>query len=101
MLLGIFNRLFSLLEQACQDLDLQMGANSSGDGIGGPTYQQHVQALRNLARAKEQQDLSQQRATLYGQLATHFLLLIQGSEQTQQEASDAQREVDQLVKHNI
>ena len=84
MSLGIFNRLFNLLERACQDLDLEMAARAAGEGIGGPTYQQHVKALGDLARVKEQQESAQQRATLYGQLATHFLLSISipGSDQS-------------------
>ena len=103
MSLGIFNRLFNLLERACQDLDLEMAARAAGEGIGGPTYQQHVKALGDLARVKEQQESAQQRATLYGQLATHFLLSMPGSGQSplvrqiEQEASAAKKEAEELV----
>ena len=105
MSLGIFNRLFNLLERPCQDLDLEMAARAAGEGIGGATYQLHVKALGDLARVKEQQESAQQRATLYGQLATHFLLSISisGSEQSplvrqiEQEASAAKREAEELV----
>ena len=100
MSLGIFNRLFNLLERACQDLDLEMAARAAGEGIGGPTYQQHV---KDLARVKEQQESAQQRATLYGQLATHSLLSMPGSGQSplvrqiEQEASAAKKEAEELV----
>ena len=63
-----------------------------------------MKALGDLARVKEQQESAQQRATLYAQLATHFLLSIPGYEQSplvqqiQQEASAAKREVEDLVK---
>ena len=80
-----------------------MAARATAEGIGGPTYQQHVKALGDLARVKEQQESAQQRSTLYTQLATHFLVSIPGSEQSplvqqiQEEASAAKKEVENLV----
>ena len=80
-----------------------MAARATTEGIGGPTYQQHVKALGDLARVKEQQESVQQRSTLYTQLATHFLVSIPGSaqsplvQQIQEEASAAKKEVENLV----
>lgn len=104
MSLGIFNRLFNLLELACQDLDIEMAIHASGGGIGGPSYQQHVQALIEMSELKEKRELAQQKATLYTQLATHFILSMPGSErspllqQIQREASRVESEVSHIVR---
>ena len=42
--LGMFNRLFSLLEADCQQLDLHLATKVSG--IGGASYQEYVALLK-------------------------------------------------------
>ena len=103
MSLGIFNRLFNLLEEECQLLNLELASRESG-GVGGVTFREHIQALKHLTHLKDAFQAAQQSATLNAQLSTHFLLTLPGAEQNhivqqvQQEGSAAKRQVATLVR---
>jgi len=47
--LGIFNRLYTLLEEACQDFDLQLAIREDATGLGGASFQQYAAALKQLS----------------------------------------------------
>ena len=106
MSLGIFNRLFNLLEEECRLLDLELASRES-EGVGGVTFQEYVQALKHLAHLKDELQAAQQKSTLYAQLSTHFLLTLPGAEQNhivrqiQEEGSAAKRELATLVRECI
>ena len=50
--LGIFNRLFSLLEADCQQLDLQLAARETG--ISGASLQEYAQLLSQFTRLQQE-----------------------------------------------
>lgn len=49
MSLGIFDRLFTLLEGECKRLDVAMASAKSGGGVGGESFQRYTAALKHLA----------------------------------------------------
>ena len=106
MSLGIFNRLFNLLEEECKQLDLEMAAKQSGEDLGGSTFQRYVAALKQLSSLKEQHGNEQQRNTLFTQLATYLSLTLPNPQQSpavqqlRKEASLAQKQLDALVSVN-
>ena len=53
--LGIFYRLFSLLENECHDLDVRVLEEDSVDK-GGASYSQHLKALDKLKQLKPELD---------------------------------------------
>jgi hypothetical protein len=68
--LGIFNRLWTLLEEACTELDLwHLAANSSNTGV-----DHCASALRKLSQLKARHDLEDHRAQLLKELVTYFSL---------------------------
>ena len=50
--LGIFFRLFCLLEDECHKLDLKVATESSA-AEGGPSYSRHVDSLKTLMKLKD------------------------------------------------
>ncbi len=48
MSLGIFNRIFNLLEDECRRLDLEMAARLGGEGLGGASFQRYLAALKSF-----------------------------------------------------
>ena len=46
MSLGIFDRLFSLLEGECKRLDVAMAESKSRGGVGGASFQRYMAALK-------------------------------------------------------
>ena len=50
--LGIFYRLFCLLEDECRNLDLKVATESSA-AEGGPSYSRHVDSLKTLMKLKD------------------------------------------------
>ncbi len=105
MSLGIFNRLFVLLEEECQRLDLEMAARQSGEQLGGGSFQRYVHALRRLATLKEERQMEEQKALLCTQLATYQSLQLSAPhmnpivQRLRQEASIAKRELDKMVNN--
>ncbi len=104
MSLGIFNRLFNLLEEECERLDLEMAARQSGESLGGSSFQQYLDAQRRLVTMKEQQQMEEQKVLLFTQLATYTSLQVAQAylnpciQRLRQEASSAKHELDNLVK---
>lgn len=72
MSLGIYDRLWELLERACTELDLQLAHHSTEEGGDGNTYQQYIAALRKRFSHVTEDT----RATTLEQLATFFSLHI-------------------------
>ena len=103
MSLGIFNRLFNLLEEECKRLDLEMAAEESGQDIGGITFQRYIAALKHLSSLREQRGVEQHKATLFTQLVTYLSLTLPqpqhcpALQRLRQEASQAQNKLDDLV----
>ena len=52
--LGIFDRLFSLLEDSCHGLDVSVALEDSA--VGGHTYTRYVSALKEVKILKEEED---------------------------------------------
>ena len=53
--LGIFNRLWTLLEEACTELDLRLAGESHGSpGIGGLTFSHYSVILEQMSSLKVQ-----------------------------------------------
>lgn len=67
--LGIFYRLFSLLENAVHQLDLELAAKSCSTGTS-TSFAAYIQATQQLATLKEDRDRVQERATIVEQVTT-------------------------------
>ncbi len=102
MSLGIYNRLWELLEGAATELDLLLAEHSSV-GVGCGTYGEYVTALRRMEALKRSHEEEENHATNLDQLVTLFSLVPQTSSGNQQltnlrqEASKARLTVDSLV----
>ena len=70
--LGIFNRLWDLLENACTQLDLELAKES--DGMDGNTFERYGQALHKAAVLREQLKVEQQHLVVVCNLATYLML---------------------------
>lgn len=70
--LGIFNRLWDLLEGACTKLDLELAKEN--DGMDGNTFEQYSQALHKAAVLREQLKVEQQHSVVLGNLTTYMML---------------------------
>lgn len=104
MSLGIYDRLWELLEAACTELDLLLAEHMSGGGVGvGNTYGDYVIALRKREELKNSLAVEENRATTMEQMVTFFSLTIQtpsGNQQLstlRQEASKVRLSVNALV----
>ena len=105
MSLGIYDRLWNLLEAACTELDLLLAEHTSaglGNGVGN-TYEDYVTALRKREGLKDSMAKEENRATTLEQLVTFFSLTLQTPSVNQQisvirqEASKVRLAVDALV----
>ena len=76
--LGIFNRLFDLLEEACQELDMKLCTQAS-QAVGGTSYNKHVAALRQLKQLQEQHTELTNETNALKQLMTYLLLIQEAS----------------------
>ena len=103
MSLGIFDRLWELLEGTCNKLDLQLAHHTTEGGKDGNTYQQYIAALKEMEKLKSLHGTEDVRATTLEQLATFFSLHIPNEAHRQQleilrkEASIARLRVNTLV----
>lgn len=101
--LGIFSRLFHLLEDACKQLDLELIARNSQIDLGGPTFQRYTALQSEVCELKERLSKEKQEAILLSQLSTYLTVTVQSPAanptvlQIRQEASAAQRRVVQTV----
>lgn len=102
MSLGIYDRLWGLLEGACTKLDLLL-AEYASEGVLGNTYEKYVAALKKREQLKAKHTTQEARATLLEQFVTYFTLNVPNAPQNQQlstlrrEASQARLGVTALV----
>ena len=73
--LGVYDRLWALLEGACTGLDLLLAEHTQEGGVGS-TYSRFVAALRKRDQLKSSRETEEQRATTMEQLAAFFSLHI-------------------------
>lgn len=103
MSLGIYDRLWDLLEGECTVLDLLLAEHTSPGGVGNTTFDQYVAALKKREELASACVMEEQRATLLEQLVTYFSLRIPNAPQSQQlktlreEASKTRLGVNALV----
>ena len=102
--LGIFDRLWTLLEDACKELDLRLAeANHGKGGVGGDTFIQYSVTLQQKASLKSQLDSQKAHANLLEQLATFFSLSLPEPETSEplravrSEAAVARSKAEQMV----
>ena len=70
--LGIYNQLFDLLEEACQELDLQLAVLGTGGTAGGSTYHQYVATFQQLHTLREEQSALTEKFKLLKQVVTYL-----------------------------
>lgn len=103
MSLGIYDRLWELLEKACTELDLLLAEHTSVGGDGN-TYFRYVEALRKKEKLTSTLTTAEQCATLLDQLVSLFSLHVPNAAHQQQliilrqEASNARLGVNALVQ---
>ena len=71
--LGIFDRIWTLLEENCTELDLKL-AESSGSDLGGSTFSDYSGALKERSLLLLELNNQKSFAALTDQLATYFTL---------------------------
>ena len=104
--LGIFSRLFHLLEDSCQQLDLELAARDSQIDLGGPTFHRYSSLQNELSELRERQQREHQEATLASQLAAYLTVTVATPAtnptvlQVRQLAYAAQRQAAQTVNVN-
>lgn len=106
MSLGIYDRLWELLEGACTELDMLLAKHMSTSGAGGlgNSFDEYVAALRKREQLSEKIATCQQRASVLDQLVTCLSLHTPKAAQNphlkvmREAASKAHLEVDAVVK---
>ena len=102
--LGIFNRLYNLLEEACHELDLLLAEHISGEQGSGTSHDQYSSALHQLSELKERLGVERQAADLAEQVNTYLVLTLPDTQESQQmqalrqEASARRRRVTATVR---
>ena len=100
--LGVYDRLWELLEGACSGLDLLL-AEHMQEGGAGNTYIRFVTALRKREQLKATRDTEERRAITMEQLASFFSLHIPNEAHRQQlvllrqEATRVRQQISALV----
>ena len=100
--LGIFNRLFTLLEDACEDLDAKLAENVVT--AGGASFRNYSVALKHLKEVVEKQHHEQQKLKLFTQICTHLSVSLPAPEesvalqQVRQVVIDLQQELATLIR---
>lgn len=102
--LGIYDRLWTLLEEACTSLDLRLAeANHGLPSSGGSTFNQYSIVLEQRSSLKAQLQSQNSHAEMLQQLSTYLTLSLPNPEQNQplqairKEAAIAQNRADQIV----
>lgn len=72
--LGIFDRLWTLLEEACTELDLYLAESASHDWGAADTFDRYASALNHLSELKEKRFTQEQQSSMLSQLATYLSL---------------------------
>lgn len=83
MSLGIYDRLWELLEGACTGLDLLLAKHVSVGGLGS-SYDEYVAALKKREELSVSLTAAEQRVTMLDQLVTYFSLHLPNPSQNQQ-----------------
>jgi hypothetical protein len=95
--LGIFDRLWDLLEEACTNLDLHLAEHNSG-GTFDNTFSRYITALSEKAHLKEKLKSLTQTITLLDQLITYFSLHLPNPSQCQSLATVQQEAANKRVE---
>ena len=74
--LGIFNRLFELLEDACHELDVRLATRGTATGAGGDSFQKYAVMLKQLSELKEQHSAETAKQTFQSQLLSYLLVTV-------------------------
>lgn len=77
--LGVYDRLWELLESACTELDLLLAEHASTEGRTGDSFGTYVDALRKRDELKSSLAMEEQKANLLEQLLTYFSLTLQAA----------------------
>lgn len=80
MSLGIFNRLWSLLGDACSELDLKLAESSRGNVNGGSTYNHYVALLRRRSVLRMEMENQQNHVTVMNEMVTFASLTLPDAE---------------------
>jgi hypothetical protein len=112
--LGIFYRLYTLLEQAAHQLDLQLAQERSGGELGGETFGEYSQKIEKLHQLTEERDAHVQAIAALEELVPRMALTAtsedsaraqinyveQGINECRKKAQELDREIDK-VKSDI
>ena len=104
--LGVFYRLFTLLKQACHELDLAVVQEASSEARAGATFERNMTALRQLYCYQEQKRTHEERATQLEQLANFLAISLGQAENSQalklvhQEAASCRHRAHERVGQN-
>ena len=98
---GIFQKLFTLLEEACHELDLKLSCHFSSQTQHG-SYSLYVDKLRDLTKTKAQLETAKQIVTNLEQLVVYLSItldqtnpLLQGFLHHQ---AESRKEIEKLVR---
>lgn len=93
--MGIFNRLYELLEEACHSLDLQVAHDSSSnDSESGESFARYSAALAKLSAKERELQSRKQHAEAVEQIITYLALVLPNPESNQQLVSVRQEVVE-------
>ena len=73
--LGVFNRLYTLLEESCQALDLQVAYSSCAD-VGGETFTKYSRGLARLHTLEEELGVTKQKQETFQELLNYLLVTV-------------------------
>ena len=100
--LGIFNRLWSLLGDACSELDLKLAESSRGSD-GGSTYNHYVALLKRRSALRTELNDKQSHVTLMREMVAFASLTLPDAEHSnmlkelQRDADAAQTALNNMV----
>jgi hypothetical protein len=108
--LGIFYRLYTLLEQAAHQLDLQLAQERSGGELGGETFGEYRQKIEKLHQLTEERDAHVQAIAALEELVPRMALTAtsedsaraqinyaeQGITECRKKAHELDREIDKV-----
>lgn len=104
MSLGIYDRLWELLECSCTELDLLLAHHTTVGGLG-TSFDEYIAALKRREEMSASLAAAEQKVTLLDQLVTYFSLNLPNPAHNQQlrllreAASKAMLEVAQVVNN--
>lgn len=79
--LGIYDRLWELLEGACTELDLLLAKHTSTGGIGN-SFDEYVASLKKREQLQASLHTAEQWVTMLDQLVTYFSLYVPNASQS-------------------